>query len=173
MPRGSKLCQYCNFANGPRSWACANCGKGFVIKGERKPDVPVQPSKSPISTDQTKQRLWSLVERYNGVDDRQLRAKYDIAGRTWQSLCGRYRIREHKTFMGVDMAKHYSRCVYLMKRSADGWDMVRPKGRFRTVSAAIRRMIIDQEGGKPKATTQKEKTEVQIAKRLNRKTNYS
>jgi hypothetical protein len=113
------------------------------------------------------------VERYNGLDDQQLRTKYDIVGRTWQSLCGCYRIRENKTFMGVDMSSHYSRCVYLLKFSEGRWDIVRPKGRFKTPIAAIKRMIIDKDGGKPKATTQQEKTELQIAQRLNRKTSYS
>jgi ribosomal protein L40E len=164
-----KKCERCGEDNGPRSWNCQQCGFGFTLRGEKKPDLDVtsKPARSDDAQSNPKRRLWNLVELYEGDDDKRRRKKYGVKGRTWQSKCGRYRIREQLTFMGVDMAKHYSKCVYLLKWEGAMWEIVRPKGRFKTLLAAIRRMVKDVEGRQLVATTKRDQMDIRIAE-LNR-----
>ena len=174
MPRGQKTCNSCGTATGPRAWACPKCGVGFVIRGEKKPDmdpsdVPAKTSRLSEKRDALKKRLWNLVEVYDGKDEKLAREKYDMTGQTWQSKCGSYRVREQYTYMGVDMKEHFSKCVYLLKWNGDMWEVVRPKGVFRSPLAALRRMVTDQNGKKPKATTKKEKLAIHTSRRMNRK----
>jgi len=175
MPRGSKTCPKCQTITGPRAWNCPKCGLGFILRGEKKPDLDVtaNPPRSSGKLSEVKKRLWNLVEPYNGEDDRRSRKKYQMEGRTWQSKCGRYRIREQLTFMGVNMAEHYSKCVYLLKVGYGGWNIVRPKGRFKTPLAAIRRMVKDTNGQKAKATTKAEKLKVRVAQITNKESQYA
>ncbi len=160
MPRGSKTCAACGQANGPRSWNCSACGKGFIVKGLQKPDMDVTAHPPRSDPDAAKQRLWNLVEVY---DDALKRKKHKIEGRTWQSKCGQYRIQERLTFMGVRIADHYSKCVHLLRKVGGEWTLVRPKGKFKTPLAAIKRMVKDSNGQKVKATTKQEKLAVRVA----------
>jgi len=174
VPRGQKTCNSCGKASGPRSWTCLNCGKGFTVKGIKKPDLDVttQPARSSTPQEATKQRLWNLIEQYEGDDDQDYRRRYKVQGKTWQSKCERYRIREQHTFMGVNMKEHYSKCVHLLKFDGSSWEIVRPKGKFKTVFAAIKRMVKDSNGDKARATTRAEKLDIRVAELTKRESNY-
>lgn len=177
MARGKKTCKSCGKTSGPRSWSCKSCGAGFIVKGVQKPnrdmDVTVNTARCDADKPDPTQRLWSLVELYSGVDEALARKKYGMEGRTWASKCGHYRIREQFTFMGVNMQEHFSKCVYLLKRSVNGWDVVRPKGRFKAPLAAIRRMIKDSNGKKVKATTRAERLEMRVSELAKRRVKYA
>jgi hypothetical protein len=152
-----------------------SCGHGFTLKGVKKPDLDVtaEPARSCTPQESAKQRLLNLIELYDGEDDQTYRRTYGVAGRTWQSKCGQYRIREQHTFMGVNMEEYYSKCVHLLKRERDKWEPVRPKGKFRTVLATIKRMVKDSNGQKAKATTRAEKLDIRVAQITNRKSSYA
>jgi len=162
MPRGQKTCASCGKIVGPRTWQCPACGLGFTLRGIKKPDIDVtaKPARSKAAPSD---RLWSLVELYDGDDELDVRKRYAMEGQTWQSKCGRYRIREQFTFMRVRLTDHFSKCVYLFRLDNARWNIVRPKGRFRTPLAAIRRMMKDSSGLKVKATTRLEKLQVRVA----------
>ncbi len=175
MPRGRKTCPKCKAENGPRAWNCSSCGHGFTLRGVKKPDLNVtaNPARSDAAKPDPKQRLWNLVTLYEGDDEIRARGHYQMEGRTWQSKCGHYRIREQFTFMGINLREHFSRCVYLLKLDRIGWNVIQPKGKFKTPLAAIRRMLKDSNGEKAKATTRAEKLEVRVSKITKRKTNYA
>ena len=170
MPRGVKTCPKCKATTGPRSWNCPQCGHGYVVAGVQKPDmdaVTANPSRLNTVKADYKDRLWNLVELYEGDDDVRARKRYNMEGRTWQSKCGQYRIREQFTFMGVNMTAHFSKCVYLLKLRDNLWDVVRPKGHFRTPLAALRRMLKDTNGKKPKATTNRDRLRLRVSQMRN------
>jgi ribosomal protein L40E len=175
MPRGTKVCPKCGVHNGPRAWNCdykkGGCGFGFTLRGEKKPDLDlnaVTPEQAKSDRPQTSLslRLWNLVEP---CDESEVRKQYDMKGQSWQSKCGKYRIREQYTFMGVNMKEHYAKCIYLLKNVDGSWERLRPKGRFKSHLAALKRMVKDQKGQKPKATTHKERLEEHIALKAKRK----
>lgn len=39
MGKGSKICPHCQESNGPRSFVCKRCLRGFVVKGVLQPDL--------------------------------------------------------------------------------------------------------------------------------------
>lgn len=177
MPRGQKTCNVCGKSVGPRSWSCSGCGSGFIIQGIQKPDIdPASDTPNPARLNvkpTAKQRLWNLMELYDEEDDQRFRKRYDVEGKTWQSKCGCYRVREQFTFMGVDMQANFGKCVYLLKKRGNTWDVVKPKGKFGTVFAAIRRMVKDSNGQKVKATTRAEKLDIRVSKMMGRKVSYA
>jgi len=169
-----KKCGHCGANNGPRSWTCSACGKGFTLRGIKKPDLDVTANPAGLSSAKpdNNARLWNLVEIYDGHDDKHARKRYGAEGETWQSKCGHYRISEQNTFMGVVMTDHYSRCVRLLFFQEGSWDIVRPKGRFKTPLAAIRRMVKHSDGQKVKATTHEERIQARADQILKRESVY-
>ena len=73
------------------------------------------------------------------------------------------------------MSEHFSKCVYLLKydEESNTWEIVRPKGKFKTPLAAIRRMVKDSNGKKAKATTHAERVEVRVAQITKKETRYA
>jgi hypothetical protein len=65
--------------------------------------------------------------------------------------------------MGVNMKEHFSKCVYLLFFVDGRWEKVRPKGRFKTPLAALRRLVKHANGQKVKATTRQERLQVRVA----------
>ena len=144
MPRGSKTCPGCQEITGPRAWNCPKCGHGYTLRGTTKPDVDVTAKQAGSTPNEdVKSRLWNLVEPCTDPLESATRKEYHMEGRTWDSKCGKYRIREQLTFRGVRMEDHYSKCVHLFKRRREQWESVRPKGRFKTPLAALRMMVLD------------------------------
>lgn len=170
MPRGSKTCPSCKTVTGPRAWNCPSCGHGFTLRGKKKPDRDVTPEAARLTpAEEAKQRLWNLIEPYEGDDDLEYRERYETEGQTYQSKCGTYRIREQFTFMGVNMREHFSKCIYLLRRERHGWIVMRPKGHFKTILAALRRMATDMNGNEPKPTNNKEKLAKRVKERMKKK----
>jgi hypothetical protein len=169
--KGRKVCPHCQSINGPRSFNCKECGKGFVVKGVQQPDIlpEVQLAEAPIANPSKRQKLLNYVREYNGQDDLDRKLKYQIVGGTWISKCGTYKIQEQAWFLGVNMREHFINTFYLLKLIDDTWQRVTPKGRCKTLTSAIKRMLLDMNGVKPKATTKKEKNEVLVSERLNKK----
>jgi hypothetical protein len=80
------------------------------------------------------------VEKYEGDDDKVRRQKYNIAGETWQSLDGRFRIVEQRTFMGVNVGEHFEKSFYLMIKEGDRFELVRRPYRFSKLVKAVKAM---------------------------------
>jgi len=164
MGRGRKFCERCHAPNGSRASNCTSCGSGFIIKGERQPDIDPKIAKLPPAEKQraklaearrkVSEKYWAMVE---DEDEQEVRAKYEMGGRSWRSICGNYRIREQLSFMGIDVVNHEDKCVLLMKKIGDGvhdWEVLR---RFRKPIAAIKYMDREKKGERHKLTNKQEK----------------
>lgn len=180
MPRGNKLCEFCGTANGPRSRNCKSCLKGFVVKGIRQPDITqdenqqrvVKAHRSKQAQNKRNQQLKELVVAYNGKDDKKKREKYNVKGRTWQSKCGRYRICERLTFMGVNMKGAFGKPFYVYERSNDDWEPIKPRHRFRSLKRALMKLYELKNGKRfsKNKTKQEEIDEMRMIKNGSHKT---
>ncbi len=168
--RGRKVCQNCQEINGVRARNCVHCGKGFCIKGFQHPDIivddivldKVNKTRKQYQEKKKKEKetLTSLVDRYFGEDDKRRREKHDIEGRTWQTKCGRYRVCERLTFMGVNIKSGFEKPFYIYKHGTDDWEPIKPNHRFKSLKKALMKIYQLVKGKRfAKPTSQKEKKE--------------
>lgn len=157
--RGEKFCSTCKGRNGPRAFQCVHCGKGFIVKGQQQPDVnPADREAEAKETRQTgldrteRKRLLALVETCRERKEAATRIKfYGKKSKTFQSLCGKYRIRYCPEFMGVSVKLDDNRPFSLLKLTTFGWEPVNlEKYRFKKLWTAIKTMVAFQQGKLPK-----------------------
>lgn len=70
------------------------------------------------------------------------------------------------------MKEHYSKHVRILSLQDYGWRIVRPKGKFKTPLAALKRLNEILEGKKPKATTRKQLLSIKVAEKLKREPEF-
>ena len=135
MAKGKKVCSNCGTETGPRAHNCKECGQGFVVQGVLQPNISMKhtPKKIVNEMEYTKiQELFYLVEDPAG------RAAYGPNSQTWESECGRYRIRHCEELMGVSLGE--DKCYRVLIRDGDSnwWDILpNDEGRMANLQSAM------------------------------------
>ena len=136
MGRGHKIC-ICGCSNGPRSFSCKSCGKGFIVKGVKQPDINPETTKNPnplqikeCKSIKEKNKLSKFIQKC--ADENEL-SKYS---RVWDSINGHYRIRLSPKMFGVNMSPFGK--FQLLEFCLDHW---KPIDRFKKLTQAINHFI--------------------------------
>ncbi len=167
MPRGTKTCknQSCGAANGPRSFFCKECGEPFVVKGKKS--TPIM--KAATDTNDYK-------EHFDEIDysrDESNVRNFDGTARCWVSKCGKFRIRQYKTFQGIDVG--HSRRTILESRIehpaefGPKWKIVSRHVVFKSAGRRYVRMARQQKIRKTAEEQRQESFNARLSHRLTRK----
>lgn len=119
MAKGSKICPSCNASVGPRSFACKHCKHVFDFKNGYKPTekdikrvserVAIAEGKESVSTPEEEEVFYKDVsESFNIVTPtKDELVKFGQSVKTYESKCGKYRLRAYNNFYGVPACNLY------------------------------------------------------------------
>ena len=154
MAKGNKICPACGTNNGPRSWNCKSCGKGFIVKGIQMPDVtpggvPIMTAIVPVPIKRSRINASGVIKRCQDPHELKILRKYGSPrARSWDSLDGHYRIRYMPSFMGVSAKLEDGKSFRLLQRIGPGeYEPVHveseddKKHRFRKLKSAVKSLI--------------------------------